>query len=462
MAEVARIFPKLPSVDRILESDEGKALQQNVRRETAVDAVRARLEEIRGRVKNGEPVEDAEITPSALAVAATAALADSRKTRIRRVVNATGVVVHTNLGRSLLADEAVQAVVSAAREPMALEYDVDEGRRGDRDNLVEEHLRVLTGAEAATVVNNNAAAVLLMLNALGEGREVVVSRGELVEIGGSFRVPDVMAKSGALLREVGTTNRTHPRDYENAIAENTAMLLKVHTSNYKIVGFTASVDLPELRRIADERENLVVAEDLGAGALVDFSGSGMPAEPVVADRVAAGADVVTFSGDKLLGGPQCGLVVGRAALIAKIKANPLKRALRCDKMTLAALEATLRLYRFDPAPEKAIPTLRSLTRPIAELDEIGVRAVTLLQAHLGASFDVALVRSEAQAGSGCQPEVTVESRAVCITSSTESPDRIADRFRGGEPPVIGRIEKDRFLLDLRTIADPAQLVPALS
>jgi L-seryl-tRNA(Ser) seleniumtransferase len=462
MAELARIFPKLPSVDRVLESDEGKALQRQVRREAAVDAIRACLDEIRGRAKNGETVEDTEMTPAALAVAATRALESARRTRLRQVVNATGVVVHTNLGRSLLAEEAVEAVALAAREPMALEYDVDAGRRGDRDNLVEEHLRALTGAEAATVVNNNAAAVLLMLNALGEGREVVVSRGELVEIGGSFRVPDVMAKSGALLREVGTTNRTHPRDYANAIAGNTAMLLKVHTSNYKIVGFTASVDLPELRRIADEREGVVVAEDLGAGALVDFSGSGMPAEPVVADRVAAGADVVTFSGDKLLGGPQCGLIVGRAALIAKIKANPLKRALRCDKMTLAALEATLRLYRFDPAPERAIPTLRSLTRPIAELDEIGVRAVELLKEHLGARFDVALVRSDAQAGSGCQPEVTVESRAVSITSSDWSPDRIAERFRTAAPPVIGRIEKDRFLLDLRTIGDPAELVPAHS
>jgi L-seryl-tRNA(Ser) seleniumtransferase len=462
MAEVARMFPKLPSVDRILECDQGRALQSQTRREATVEAIRACLEEIRGRIKRGEAVEDDEITPAALASAASAVLAESRRSRVRRVVNATGVVVHTNLGRSRLAEEAIDAVVAAARYPMALEYDVEKGRRGDRDRLVEEHLTALTGAEAATVVNNNAAAVLLMLNSLADDREVVVSRGELVEIGGSFRVPDVMAKSGALLREVGTTNRTHPADYDKAVVARTAMLLKVHTSNYRIVGFTASVDLPELRRIADAHQDVVVAKDLGAGALVDFSDSGMPAEPVVADRISAGADLVTFSGDKLLGGPQCGLIVGRSDLIREIKANPLKRALRCDKMTLAALEATLRLYRFDPAPLRSIPTLAALTRPVAELEEIGLAAVTLLQKALGADFEVTLVRSDAQAGSGCQPEVTVESRAICIVAGDQSPDGLAARFRAGNPPIVGRIEKERFLLDLRTVSDPAEIVPTAS
>jgi L-seryl-tRNA(Ser) seleniumtransferase len=462
MAEIVRMFPRLPSVDKVLSSETGHALQSDFSRDAFCEAIRARLEAIRERARAGETVPDSEFTPDEVAKSAGAALARGNESRLRHVVNATGVVLHTNLGRALLAAGAIDAVARAAAQPLALEYDVDAGKRGDRDDLIVEHLRALTGAQAATVVNNNAAAVLLMLNSLAEGREVVVSRGELVEIGGSFRIPDVMAKSQAILREVGTTNRTHGADYQRAVTADTAMLLKVHTSNYRIVGFTKSVSLAELRTIAAEHENLVVCEDLGAGALVDLAAWDLPAEPVVADRLSEGADIVTFSGDKLLGGPQCGIIVGRSDLIDRIRRNPLKRALRCDKMTLAALEATLRIYRFGRAPEEEIPTLSMLVRPVEELEKMGAQAVVTLQKALGDEFTLSVEPSEAQTGSGSQPEVTIPSRAVVVTSDSHSPDRIAAIFRSAQLPIIGRIENDRFLLDLRSVSRAEDLVPLLS
>ncbi|MBI5506886.1 MAG: L-seryl-tRNA(Sec) selenium transferase, partial [Deltaproteobacteria bacterium] len=375
------------------------------------------------------------------------------------VINATGVVLHTNLGRAALASSAIDAVVAAASGACNLEYDLARAGRGDRDDLVEEHLCALTGAEAATVVNNNAAAVILVLNSLAEGREVVVSRGELIEIGGSFRIPDIMAKSGARLREVGTTNRTHASDYRDAIGADTALLMKVHASNYRMIGFCSAVELEELAALAAGHPGLLVVEDLGAGALVDFSKWGLPAEPVVADRLSAGADLVTCSGDKLLGGPQCGIVVGRSDLIARLKRNPLRRALRCDKMTLAALEATLRLYRFSPDFERQVPTLRALLRPLPELRALGQAALPLLARSLGPEVTLELVSAAAQAGSGSQPEVAIDSLAIAVSSPKLSAQAIAALFRAGDPPVIGRIERDVFLLDLRTIDDPAELVP---
>ena len=365
----------IPSVDRVLATDLARSALARFERGYVTASVRAVLDEIRQRLSRGAPC--APPSPEEVMRAAVARLEAQQPLSMCPVVNATGVVLHTNLGRALLAEQAVEAIIQAAARPVNLEFDLARGERGERDAHVVEDLRALTGAEAATVVNNNAAAVLLALNTLAEGREVIVSRGELIEIGGSFRIPDVMAKSGAQLREVGTTNRTHLQDYAAAINQQSALLLKVHTSNYRIVGFTSAVSLPELVQLGRER-GLPVMEDLGSGALVDLSVYGLPREPVVAERVRSGADVVSFSGDKLLGGPQAGIIVGRRELIDRIKRNPLKRALRCDKLTLAALAATLRLYRTAPDLAHTLPTLRWLTRPVAEMETVGRAAVPLL------------------------------------------------------------------------------------
>ena len=375
-----------------------------------------------------------------------------------RVVNATGTVLHTNLGRALLPQAALEAVCRAAASPVNLEYDLARGERGRRESVVEELLVHLTGAEAATVVNNNAAAVLLALNTLASGKEVIVSRGELIEIGGAFRIPEIMARSGALLKEVGTTNRTHPADYEQAITERTGLLLKVHTSNYKIVGFVADVALPDLVAIG-RTHRLPVMEDLGSGALVDLSAYGLPKEPVVAERIAAGADIVTFSGDKVLGGPQSGLVVGTAACVNQISRNPLHRALRCGKLTIAALEATLRLYRESADLARDIPTLHAFTRPLAEMEAMAKPLIPALAAALGSAFRVSLEDSTSQVGSGALPTEEIPSKAIVIEHDNMGANRIAERFRGARPPILGRVKDDRFLLDLRTILDPDDLIP---
>jgi len=458
MSDAAVLLSQLPSVDRVLSSPAAAGLSA-FSRDAVADAVRSVVEELRRRIRAGAGIEAAELGIEHVIGQAGAVLARLSAPTLRRVVNATGVVLHTNLGRAVLAGSAIEAVVAAAGGACNLEYDLARAERGDRDQLVESHLCALTGGEAATVVNNNAAAVILVLNSLAEGREVVVSRGELIEIGGSFRIPDIMAKSGARMREVGTTNRTHVSDYRAAIGADTALLMKVHTSNYRVIGFSAAVGLEELAALAVGHPGLAVVEDLGAGALVDFPKWGLPAEPVIADRLGAGADLVCCSGDKLLGGPQCGIVVGRADLIARVKKNPLRRALRCDKMTLAALEATLRLYRFSPAPEREIPTLRALLRPLSELRAVGEAALPLLARELGSDVTLEIVGAEAQAGSGSQPEVAIDSLAIALSSSKLSAQALAARFRAGDPPVIGRIEREVFLLDLRNIDDPADLVP---
>lgn len=383
------------------------------------------------------------------------ALAKADEPKLRPVINATGVVLHTNLGRALLSESAVEAVAMAARSAINLEYDLASGARGDRDSVVESELCELTGAEAATVVNNNAAAVLLTLNTLAAGHEVIVSRGELIEIGGSFRLPDVMTRSGARLREVGTTNRTHRRDYEQAIGPETALVLKVHPSNYRILGFTHEVGVAELVEIGRAR-GIEVIEDLGSGALIDLSLPGLPREPVVSESVAAGAGIVTFSGDKLLGGPQAGIMVGRGELIEQLRANPLKRALRCDKLTLAALEATLRLYlRGDIANE--LPTLRVLRRSLGEIEVAAIRARDILRQRLPNEFQLEIVDAYSEIGSGSLPTAELKSRAIRITHPTLTAGPIAAMFRHARPSVIGRIREDAFFLDLRSIEDPAAL-----
>ncbi len=374
----------------------------------------------------------------------------------RAVVNATGVVIHTNLGRAMLAEAAIDAISLAARSAITLEYDLEKGGRGDRDRMVEDDLCALTGAQAATVVNNNAAAVLLALNTLAEGREVIVSRGELIEIGGSFRIPDVMRKSGARLREVGTTNRTHLRDYAEAIGPETALLLKVHPSNYRVIGFTASVAIADLCRLAAAR-GVEVMEDLGSGALVDLRRFGLHPEPVVRDRIEAGTGLVTFSGDKLLGGPQAGIIAGRRDLIEPIRNNPLKRALRCDKLSLAALSATLGIYLRAADLVQTLPVLRLLTRSPQELEIAAHRAREILAQRLGGEFEITVAASISEIGSGAMPGEGIETRVLKVRHPGHSAGAIAAMFRRANPAIIGRISEDAFTLDLRTIEDPSVL-----
>jgi L-seryl-tRNA(Ser) seleniumtransferase len=454
--QALQILRNVPSVDECLRVALSRSLWNDLGHRYVTLMMQRALSAVRAALRAGEnqSVTRNEVIEEVIRRADTLITQD--RPQLQPVVNATGVVLHTNLGRALLAEAAIEASELAARSPVNLEFDLETGGRGDRDDLVEEELCALTGAEAATVVNNNAAAVLLALNSIAEGREVIVSRGELIEIGGSFRIPDVMAKSAAQLREVGTTNRTHLNDYESAIGPQTGLLLKVHPSNYRVVGFTAEVSLAELVKLGD-KAGVPVMEDLGSGALIDLTAYGLPHEPVVADRIAAGAGLLTFSGDKLLGGPQAGLIVGKKDLIQRLKANPLKRALRCGKVTLAAISATLRLYLRSSNPASAIPTLRLLARTVAELESIGTAARDLLSERLGAEFKVELVASTSQVGSGAQPTTELESRALRIGHATVTPDAIARKFRRAHPPVIGRIKDGFFQLDLRTIESADEL-----
>ena len=452
------LLRELPSVDRLLSHRRSALLLARFNRAFVVEQCRAVLEELRTSIRGGTPLNPEHMDDDAILDRVERRIESAQLPALQRVVNATGTILHTNLGRALLADEAVEAVRLAASQPVTLEYDVARGERGTREQAVERLLVDLTGAEAATVVNNNAAAVLLALNTLAERRSVIVSRGELIEIGGSFRIPEIMAKSGALLREVGTTNRTHAHDYEAAIGDDTALLLKVHTSNYRIVGFHAEVALPELVAIGRMR-HVVVMEDLGSGALVSLDRYGLPKEPVVAERIALGADVVTFSGDKILGGPQAGLILGRRALIGQMVKNPLHRALRCSKLTLAALEATLRLYQQSADVTTTIPTLRMFTRSLGEIESMADNVLRLLGPALGPGVRLSLVDSTAQVGSGALPTEEISTKAIAVEQDGLSAERIAERFRRAQPPIIGRIHNGRFLLDLRAIFNPADLIP---
>ena len=452
-APISELLAQLPSVDKLLQIDDVKSSIDIYGRDEVLRAARHVLQTAREAIQKSHLTDD--LTETDLVKKIVQVLASRSKTNMRQVINLTGTVLHTNLGRAIMPPEVVDAIAKAASEPCALEYDLGEGKRGDRDELVEELLCELTGAEAATVVNNNAAAVFLLLNALSNKKETVVSRGELIEIGGAFRIPDIMKRAGAKLVEVGTTNRTHAKDFVEAITPKTSMLMKIHTSNYVVQGFTHAVPEAEIASIAHEHQ-LPFVVDLGSGTLVDMTQFGLPAEPTPREAIQAGADLVTFSGDKLLGGPQAGILVGRKDLIQKIKKNPLKRVLRVGKITLAGLEAVLRMYR-DPAklPEK-LTVMQLLTRDVGSIRSQAEAILPKLRGQLlAASMNIQMMPVSSQIGSGSLPVERLPSTALAI----EGVDKVGEKhvlrlerlLRSADTPVIGRFQDKALIFDLRCL-----------
>jgi L-seryl-tRNA(Ser) seleniumtransferase len=453
----------LPSVDRLLNDSRVASLVTRYGRPHVVQTLRELLEAERAALASGNTA--AAFDEHAFVDACAARLAADTQASLKPVCNLTGTVLHTNLGRAVMPQCAAEAVMQAMTRPVNLEFDLEGAARGERDSHIERRLTRLTGAEAAAVVNNNAAAVYLTLNTLALKKEVLVSRGELIEIGGAFRIPDIMSRAGCKLREIGTTNRTHLRDYADAIQPATAALMKVHTSNYAIQGFTASVAEADLARVAHEHA-LPLIVDLGSGMLVDLQEYGLPHEPTPTEALAHGADVVTFSGDKLLGGPQAGLIVGRKEFIARIKKNPMKRALRVDKMTLAALDAVLQLYSNPARLGEELPTLRILTRTRENIEQQAARVAPHVAAAVGDTAHVQVIACASQIGSGSLPVDSLASAAIAVTphakTKSSAAQRIAGAFRTLPVPVIGRIKDGAFLMDLRCLDDEKAFIAQLA
>ena len=442
---------QIPSLETLLISEQFQPLLENYDHELVVENLRVTLEEIRSEIRAGQ-IDTNKLTTENLAEQVMNQLQQKFSARLVRVINVTGTITHTNLGRALLSEEACCALTNCAQHYVNLEYDVKSGRRGHRDSITEPLFQQLTGCEASTVVNNNAAAVLLSLNTLAQGGEVIVSRGELIEIGGAFRIPDVMEASGAILKEVGTTNRTHLSDYERTINENTALLLKVHPSNYRIEGFASSPEMTDIVELG-HKHGIPTMEDLGSGSLIDLAKYGLPHEPIVGERMKAGVDIVTFSGDKLLGGPQAGVIIGKEEFIAKIRRNPLMRAMRVGKLTIAALEATLRLYLNESTLTETLPMLRFYTRPFDEVRQLAEQLAVKLSQILGDVIEVLAEESYSQIGSGSLPVETIKSMSVVFTSQTISIEKLAQQFRNHEVPIIGRVSEGKFIMDIRSATE---------
>ncbi len=443
------MYKRLPKVDELLENNEVIDLIDRNSRKIVVDSIRKTLDDLRTQIKTGIEESLLEEYIKNIVSRIENVIEEDKKHSLIKVINATGVVIHTNLGRSPLSNEVLEELEKVSCGYSNLEYDLSEGKRGERYSHLEDIIISITGAESAMVVNNNAAAVMLILSTLAKDKEVITSRGELIEIGGAFRIPDVCEQSGAMLKEVGTTNKTHFSDYENAITEETAAILKVHTSNYRILGFTDNVGADDLMNIKKEHE-IYIIEDLGSGVLIDLSKYGIEYEPTVQDSIKNGVDVVSFSGDKLLGGPQAGIIVGKREIISALKKNPLTRALRVDKFTISALEASLRLYMDEEIAIKKIPTLRMLT---ISKDELEGKARELYNSinNLNDSLNIEIKEVESEVGGGSLPLEKLPSYAISIDSSEISTERLERHFREFRIPIIVRIIKDSVILDIRTI-----------
>jgi L-seryl-tRNA(Ser) seleniumtransferase len=448
---------KIPSVHELLAEVDSVPEIRGILASVKIQVIREIQDKIRKNLLEDQTVST---TKEALSAIIVQKLKELVNPSLVPVMNLSGTLLHTNLGRALLPCPVIESILQSASTSTNLEYDLDTGARSDRDIHISDLLHYLSGAEAATVVNNNAAAVLLALNSLANHKEVIVSRGELIEIGGSFRLPEVMKKSGCKLIEVGSTNRTHPADYENAITPKTGLILKAHPSNYRIDGFTSEVSLSKLTVIG-HKYNIPVIMDMGSGALIDYSEWGLPKEMTIRETLEAGADIVTFSGDKLLGGPQAGIIVGKAGLVKKIKQNQLKRAMRPDKLTYSFLESLLKLYLYPDRLKEEVPLLKWLSRPLKEIEEIAQIVINKFNEDVTYPWRASIEESFSEIGSGSLPGSRIPTFVVAFTPKKGSVDKIARVFRNANPPIIGRINNDKFLLDMRTLYNPAPLFSVL-